>query len=164
MRAGANLQEGVLMRLRPPVEFGLTRALRRVARRRPDAFERLGRHCESAFVIAPDELPVCFRIEPRASRGSVQVVRRSDPRGATARISGPLATLLRLFDGSSDADASFFSRRIAVEGDTDAVVALHNSLEAAELDVADLAGPFAPGLRLVAGAAAAPARRRRAGA
>jgi predicted lipid carrier protein YhbT len=160
MRAGSNLQEGVLMRLRPPVEFGLTRALRRVARRRPDAFERLGRHCESAFVIAPEELPVCFRIEPRASQGRVQVVRRSDPRAAAARISGPLATLLRLFDGSSDADASFFSRRIAVQGDTEAIVALHNSLEAAELDSADLAGALAPALRMILGVAAVAARRR----
>lgn len=155
MRMGRELQEFALMRLRGPVEFALTQALRRVARCRPDAFERLGGHRDSAFVIAPDELPVCFRIEPRGPRGAVRVVRRSDPRRCAARISGPLATLLGLFDGSSDADASFFGRTVRVQGDTDAVVALHNSLEAAELDLADLAGPAAPALRLFASLVAA---------
>jgi predicted lipid carrier protein YhbT len=52
--------------------------------------------------------------------------------------------LLALFDGRCDADSAFFSRRIRVDGDTRAVVALHNTLEAAELTLADLLGVGPP--------------------
>ena len=61
-----------------------------------------------------------------------------------ARIEGPLGALLGLFDGSQDADAAFFSRAIRVSGDIEAVMALHNTLEAAELTLADLLGLSTP--------------------
>ena len=59
---------------------------------------------------------------------------------ASARISGPLLTLLALFDGRGDADGAFFQRRIDVDGDTAAILALHNALEASELTMADILG------------------------
>ncbi len=146
----------VLMALRRPVESLLSVALRRVARQRPDVFERLGSFQDASFVLAPDELPVAFRLAPRGTSGTVRVARRADPAPCTARIAGPLASLLGLFDGSIDADAAFFSRSIRVEGDIQAVMALHNTLEAAELTLADLLGLAPPaselanaGLRLV---------------
>lgn len=128
------------MALRPPVELVLTAAFRRVARRRPDVIERLGDAAEASFVIEPVDFPVGFRLTPQGRSGRVTVVRKGDPAPAAARISGPLATLLALFDGSGDADSAFFSRQIRVEGDTGAVVALHNTLEAAELTAADILG------------------------
>ncbi|HYE42710.1 MAG TPA: SCP2 sterol-binding domain-containing protein [Caulobacteraceae bacterium] len=128
------------MALRPPVEAVLTAALRRVGRRRPDVFERLGEAADAAFVLQPTDFPVAFRLAPVAGSGRVKVVRRGDSQPFAARISGPLATLVAMFDGSSDADSAFFSRRIKVEGDTRALVALHNTLEAAELTVADILG------------------------
>ncbi len=48
--------------------------------------------------------------------------------------------LLALFDGSLDADSAFFGRTVQVDGDTGAVVALHNALEAANLSMTDLLG------------------------
>ena len=45
---------------------------------------------------------------------------------------------------SLDADSAFFSRAIRVSGDIEAVMALHNTLEAAELTLADLLGLSAP--------------------
>ena len=134
----------VLMALRPPVESLLSIALRRVARKRPDVFERLGSFQEAAFLLLPDESPVAFRLAPQGVSGTVRVVRRDDPRPCAARISGPLASLLGLFDGSIDADAAYFSRDIRVDGDVQAVMALHNTLEAAELTLADLLGLAPP--------------------
>lgn len=157
--------EHTLVAFSPPVNLVLGAALRRVARRKPEVFERLGRFRSAAFVLAPVELPVAFRLEPDPAHGRVRVVRPSDPAPAAARISGPLAELLGLFDGSLDADAAFFSRTIDVEGDTEAVVALHNTLEAAELTLADLLGlpalaqgPLDFGLAVVRRAAQRPAR------
>lgn len=134
------LLAGAMIAARPPVELALTAALRRAGRLRPDIFERLDSVGDGAFLIAPSELPVSFRLTPRARTGQVRVVRRDDPGPFLARISGPLMELLGLFDGSLDADAAFFSRRIDVTGDTSAVVALHNALEAADLSMADLLG------------------------
>ena len=135
---------GVLMVLRDPVERVLTLALRRVARRRPDVFERLGEAGDVIFLVAPTDFPVAFRLRPGGGSGNVQVVRGDDETPHAARISGPLLTLLALFDGRCDADSAFFSRRIRVDGDTRAVVALHNTLEAAELTLADLLGVGPP--------------------
>lgn len=143
-RGGAGMAAGVaagaLMLMRHPVETVLSRALRRIAARRPDVFERLGPWRAAAVVVAPSDFPVSFRLRPDGVRGTIRVVRHDDPAPSTARISGPLATLLELFDGDGDADAAFFTRQIRIEGDTAAVVALHNSLEAAGLTLADILG------------------------
>ncbi|HEY0600379.1 ubiquinone anaerobic biosynthesis accessory factor UbiT [Brevundimonas sp.] len=156
---------GVLLALRAPVERLLTLALRRVARRRPDVFERLGEAGDVTFVVAPTDFPVAFRLRPCGGSGVVQVIRPGDGTPRAARISGPLLTLLALFDGRCDADSAFFSRRIRIDGDTRAVVALHNTLEAAELTLADLLGVGAPFRdRLNASLAAALDRLRPAGA
>jgi len=130
----------VLMLMRHPVEIVLSRALRRVATRRPEVFERLGPWREAAVVISPSDFPVGFRLRPDGVRGTIRVIRHDDPTPSTARIRGPLALLLELFDGDGDADAAFFSRQIRIDGDTVAVVALHNSLEAAGLTLADILG------------------------
>lgn len=133
-------QTRIMMALRAPVEGALTLALRRVARRRPEVFERLGEAGDVVFIVAPTDLPVAFRLRPAQGSGEVRVIPDDEVPPHAARISGPLLTLLALFDGRCDADSAFFSRRIRVDGDTRAVVALHNTLEAAELTLADLLG------------------------
>jgi len=131
----------LLYRTRRPVEILLTASLRSVARRQPDAFDRLGAVRKAAIRIMPDDLPVAFDMRPDGAAGSIRVVRPdSDAAGASARISGPLLTLLALFDGRGDADGAFFQRRIDVDGDTAAILALHNALEASELTMADILG------------------------
>jgi predicted lipid carrier protein YhbT len=129
----------VMIALRGPVETMLTLALRRLARRRPALFERLGAHQASTFRIAPTDLPVAFDLTPSLSGGTVRVVRRTAAGSPVARMAAPLADLLALFDGSLDADAAFFHRTLQVEGDIAAVMALHNALEAADLRLSDLA-------------------------
>lgn len=146
-RAGSRRGEAaasVLMAMRDPVERLLTLALRRIARRRPDVFDRLGEAGDVIFIVAPTDFPVAFRLRPGRGVGDVQVIRGDDDEPRAARISGPLVTLLALFDGRCDADSAFFTRRIRIDGDTRAVVALHNTLEAAELTLADLLGVGPP--------------------
>jgi len=46
-----------------------------------------------------------------------------------ARIAGSFLDLFDLIDGSLDGDALFFSRKLRVTGDTEAVVALRNALD-----------------------------------
>ena len=123
------------------MEVLLTASLRSVARRQPDAFDRLGPVRQATIRIIPDHLPVAFEMRPDGMAGSIRVVRPdSDAGGASARISGPLLTLLALFDGRGDADGAFFQRRIDVDGDTAAILALHNALEASELTMTDILG------------------------
>lgn len=137
------------MALRGPLEQLLTAGLRRVARQRPEIFDRLGGFQDALFVLAPDDWPVVFELSPCAAKGAVRVGLATAPVAANARIRGSLPALLGLFDGSIDADAAFFSRSIRVEGDIEAVMALHNALEAAELTLADLLGLAAPASDLV---------------
>jgi len=61
------------------------------------------------------------------------------------RISGTLATLLRMIDGQTDSDALFFNRELSVTGDTEAVVALRNALDNLDATLADdVASCFGP--------------------
>ena len=144
--------EAALMALRAIPEAVLGTAIRRLRQRRPDVFERLGTAASATVILAPTDLPVLFRLTPDAER-PVRVARRDDDRPSAARISGPLVLLLGVLDGGLDADAAFFSREIRVSGDTETVVSLHNTLEAAALSPSDLLG--APAwLRGVADAAA----------
>lgn len=135
---GERLAVTALMTLRHPPERMLTAALRALGRRRPEVFERLGVANDVDLVVAPSDFPVAFRLHPGHGAGRVEVERHDAARPSAARITGPLATLIGLFDGACDADAAFFARRIRITGDTQAVVALHNTLEAAELTTADL--------------------------
>jgi predicted lipid carrier protein YhbT len=161
-RSGGGAAADLLMAFRAAPERVLTAAVRGVAGRRPEVFERLGDARRADFVIAPTDFPVAFRLRPDGAAGQVRVVRQDDAEPCAARITGPLVLLLSLLDGSADGDAAFFSRRVRIEGDTDATVALHNTLEAAELSLADLLG-VRPPLRepLARGAAAALAMLRR---
>lgn len=129
-----------MVRLGGPVEAVLTGALRRLGRERPDVFERLGAYRTAAIVISPDDAPVAFRMVPDGDRGVVRVVHKINSQTCVASVSAPLAVLLSLLDGGTDADSAFFSRRVRVVGDTGAAVALHNTLEAAELTAADVLG------------------------
>lgn len=156
---GKTLSEALFIRLRAPVELALTAAVRRLARRRPEVFERLGEARLAVFVLAPDELPVAFRLEPRGTDGRVQVVRRDGAAPYRTWVAGPLGALLALFDGALDADSAFFSRAIRVEGDTAALMALHNALEAAELSLTDLL-PLPAAVQDLAGPALSRVRRR----
>ncbi|WP_310621560.1 ubiquinone anaerobic biosynthesis accessory factor UbiT [Flexibacterium corallicola] len=124
----------------PPLGFILTRAVRKLARQRPDLFERLDTYRHAHFIIDPLDVPHVFRLIPNGEHATVEMFTRKEMPEGTARISGPLVVLLGLVDGTYDGDAVFFTRDLVIEGDTDAVLALRNTMEEADLTPAELLG------------------------
>jgi len=134
-----------IRRLLPPfsaIPLGplLTLSLRSLARRRLGLFERLGEHGGACFLIDPSDLPFAFSVVPDGTSSVVRVTGKSGSAPCDVVIRGPLLTLLGILDGTLDGDALFFHRAIAVSGKTEAVVALRNAIEDAELRPSDLLG------------------------
>lgn len=133
----------------PPIAAELLRALpvplldRLIARlgegaaqRHPSLFARLGPHAAASFLIDPVDLPFALLLRPDRIGRRIEVIRR----GAApwkARIAGPLAALIGLVHGAYDGDALFFSRDLTIEGDTEAVLALRNAIDDAEIDLSE---------------------------
>lgn len=118
----------------------LTFSLRSLARRRPQLFDRLGEHRSASYRIDPSDLAFSFIVVPDGDMSLVRVVGENDPSAADVAIKGPILMLLGLLDGTLDGDALFFHRVISVRGRTEAVVALRNAIEDAELRPSDLLG------------------------
>lgn len=132
----------VLARLLGP---GLAATAFLAARRHPDLFERLAAIPNPTFALVPDELPFAFVLRADARRPTLRAVPKEALVGAVATIRGPLGRLAALADGRLDGDALFFSREIAVEGSTEAAVALRNALDNAALGgLAELVLPPGP--------------------
>lgn len=125
-----------------PLQLVLGGVLQRIHRRNPGIFERLGDHARARFGIKPIDLPFAFVVEAATPRLSVV---RDLPRDLDARISASLANLLALLEGRVDGDALMFSRELVIEGDVEAVLALRNAIDDAQLDlVAELSSLFGP--------------------
>jgi predicted lipid carrier protein YhbT len=137
-RRGAELPR-VLLRPLPlgPLQPILARIVRRVARKRPELFRRLGPHCARRFAIDPTNMPFVLLLQPDPKRPRLSAVRRGRTGACDAQIAGSFLTLLDLVDGRLDGDALFFSRTLRVTGDTEAVVSLRNALDDLEGSVAD---------------------------
>ncbi|MCW9039437.1 MAG: SCP2 sterol-binding domain-containing protein, partial [Rhodospirillales bacterium] len=148
------LLAGMAMRPLPPgmLQPVLTAALRTVLRRHPEVFERLAALDDPVFLIDPIDLPFVFIMRPDPSAPELRAVRDGQDEPFTAAIRGSMLALTDLLEGRIDGDSLFFSRDLEIEGDTEAVVALRNAVDGAEIDVfTDIAALFGP--------AAGPARR-----
>lgn len=121
-----------------PAALMLTAALRRLARRRPDVFERLGVASQARILICPAGAPIAFLVCPDGPRGSVRVVMAAAATPCEARIEAPIDLLLRLMQGSEDGDAAFFASDLWIEGETAIVLSLRNAIEDAEMTLSDL--------------------------
>ena len=128
-----------------PLGIGLTVAVRSLARRRPELFDRLGEFRVARYLIVPSDLDFAFLIVPDGERATVRTLSARQPQSTDVAVRGPLLMLIGLLDGTFDGDALFFHRLISVEGRTDALVALRNTLEDAALHPSDLLG-FGGGL------------------
>ncbi len=130
-----------------PLALALDAVARSVASRHGSIFTRLGTHVDKRFLIEPTDLPFVLVLTPRPDNPAISVERSREGIAADARIAGPLAALLGLVHGAYDGDALFFSRDLVIEGDVEAVVALRNALDDAELDLvaeaAAILGPLA---------------------
>ncbi len=121
-----------------PVSLGLSAALRRIFRNRPDVFDRMNLSQDRTICISPTDMPVRFLISLGGRDPRVRAVACRDTRPSDARIEAPIRTLINVFEGREDGDAVFFSNDLWIEGDTGLVVGLRNALEEAELTLADL--------------------------
>jgi predicted lipid carrier protein YhbT len=159
---------GLLLRPLPPAMLQplLDGAMRAVLRRHPRLVGRLGAFASTTFAIAPDDLPFRFLLRPGPPAPFLRAVPAGVAPPAAATIRGPFLALLDLLSGNGDGDALFFARDLAIEGDTEAVLALRNALDAEAIDLAaDLAeavGPLGAPARRVAGLGLATFERARA--
>lgn len=115
----------------------LARLVEVTTRRHPRLFDRLGGHARARFLIDPTDLPFALVLQPEGGEMPLRVVSRGGADTWDARIGGPLAALLGLVHGSYDGDALFFSRDLVIEGDTEAVLALRNAIDDAEIDLSE---------------------------
>jgi O2-independent ubiquinone biosynthesis accessory factor UbiT len=123
-----------------PLEIIVRRLLDNAMVARPSFAERLGEHAGRTFVIDPVDCPFVFLMKPGKGRSELRVMRRAEARNYDARIAAPLVVLLGMIDGTYDGDALFFSRDLTIEGDTEAVLALRNAIENADLDPSTVLG------------------------
>lgn len=106
-------------------------------RRHPSLFTRLGTHAATTFLIDPVDLPFAIRLFPARAGRRIELSRRDRRVDWDARIAGPLAALIGLVHGAYDGDALFFSRDLTIEGNTEAVLALRNAIDDAEIDLSE---------------------------
>lgn len=123
-----------------PLGWLLTGSVRALARRRPQLFDRLGEHRTATYFVDPTDLAFAFIVIPDGEKAVVRIVGKAETATSNVVIRGPLLMLLGLLDGTLDGDALFFRRIVSVSGRTEAVVALRNAIEDAELTPADLLG------------------------
>jgi predicted lipid carrier protein YhbT len=143
------LLAGLAVRPLPPAALQplLTLAMAALVRRHGEAFARLGSLGDCVFLVDPVDLPVEFLLRPGTDPPSLTALRGGASGIApTATIRGPLLSLIDLLEGRVDGDALFFSRDLAVAGDTEAILTLRNALDGAGIDlaetVASMLGPF----------------------
>jgi len=138
-----------------PLSLALTALTRRIVRHHPSMLRRLGAHAAGRFLLDPTDLPFVLLLEPCADAPRVTAHRRGRLPAHGSRIAGPFSAFLAMMHGAEDGDALFFSRDLVIEGDTEAVLALRNAIDDAELDLTEelvtLGGPFAAALRRVTG-------------
>lgn len=118
-----------------PLRFVLQRVAESVGRRHSALFARLGGFAAKTFLVDPTDLPFVLKLCPQPGHPRIEPRPREEAGAWDARIAGPLAALIGMIHGNYDGDALFFSRDLAIEGDTEAVLALRNAIDDAELDL-----------------------------
>ncbi|WP_180966810.1 ubiquinone anaerobic biosynthesis accessory factor UbiT [Cohaesibacter celericrescens] len=130
-----------------PLERIITRAADRVATQHPEFFERLDDYANKSFVIVPTDLDWIAGLTFFNETVQIRLSRSLDSfPNRDVTVKAPFLSLLNLMDGEEDGDALFFSRDLTIEGDTEAILALRNALDDAEIDFihecAQMAGPL----------------------
>lgn len=113
----------------------------------PSAFERIAEFGPAELLVDPVDLPAVFVLRV-GDAPSLRLCPRTDAPldpAPAATVRGRFAVLLDLFEGRIDGDALFFSRDLAMVGDTELVVGLRNALDGEDFDLAaDFASLFGP--------------------
>ncbi|MFQ5534181.1 MAG: SCP2 domain-containing protein [Sphingomonadales bacterium] len=127
--------------LQPVLDLAVTG----ITRRHDEMMERFDDVDFPTYLIDPVDLPVVFFLRPHPETPDLTILRSGDEVEVDARIAGPILVLLDLMEGRLDGDALFFSRQLRVTGDTEAVVALRNAIDSADIDlISDALSPLGP--------------------
>ena len=118
-----------------PLEIALGHLLAGILARHPALVERLAADKPRRIAIAPSDLPFVIVLQTGNASISLKVERARGLASVDATISGPLFALMGLVDGAFDGDALFFSRDLSIEGDMEAVLALRNAIDDADIDL-----------------------------
>lgn len=128
-----------------PIQPLLDHIVATVAERRPELFARLGDNCKKRFLIDPNNLPFFLLLTPDPKWPQLRAFNRGREVGYDVCISASFRTLLNMIDSQTDSDALFFNRDLAINGDTEAIVALRNALDDMDTTLAnDIAISFGP--------------------
>ncbi len=136
----------------PLLQRGLRWAVRRLCAEHPDLFRRLCRLAPASILFDPVDTP--HRILLTISADRLDLTLAPGAPAASACIRGRLTALLGLLEGRVDSDTLFFSRDVAISGDTATAVAFRNTLDGESIsllgDALASAGKLrAPAARLV---------------
>lgn len=130
-----------------PLQTILNSILRIIMKQHHYLFTNLYSDRKLVFLIDPIDFPCVLLFEPTARPPVLLVLRDSCDTHPSATIAAPLDVLFNLLTGKIDGDAMFFSRSLTISGDTQAVVALNNALDSANIDLsyilASHCGPLA---------------------
>lgn len=132
---------------RPVLDRAAQSFATRVWSRHKKSFERMSDFAGRRFLLDPSDLPFFLVLEMKTEGPVLNAVIAEDTAGdIAATIRGSLRALVDLAEGRVDGDTLFFNRDLMIEGDTEAVLALRNSIEDADInllqELAQLFGPF----------------------
>ncbi len=136
---------GLLLPAPPPwiVRPFIDAAVVVLAQRHRGLMERLGTLCGTTFLVDPADWPLRFVLQIGRGRIRLRVATRRETVAADATIRGSMYDLVDLLEGRVDGDALFFSRKLSITGNTEAVVTLRNLVDGEGIDlVADLLAPL----------------------
>lgn len=129
----------------PLLARGTALLMRRIGRSQPRLFANLTASPPCAIGIEPTDVPHRFVLRYGGAPPSL-LLERGAPGPVDACVKGPLAALVAMLEGRLDGDALFFSRTIAITGDSNAVLTLRNLVDRDGIDVLAAAtavfGPF----------------------
>ncbi len=129
----------------PLLAGGMVLLMRRIGRSQPRLFANLTAAPPCTIGIEPTDVPHRFVLRYGGAPPSLSLG-RGTPGPVDACVKGPLAALVAMLEGRLDGDALFFSRAIAITGDSNAVVTLRNLVDRDGIDVLAAAtavfGPF----------------------
>jgi len=117
----------------------------RMEYRHTKLIKNLGLLNDAVIHLDPTDIPYIFKLSV-GSDVSFSIL-NENTENPDALISGKLEYLVNMLEGREDGDALFFSRDIQIEGDTETIVGLRNTLDREEIDlfteIFSLLGPFA---------------------
>jgi predicted lipid carrier protein YhbT len=129
MRAGLRALPSPLIRL------ALRRLSARLPRNHADLVRRLTRLAPARILFAPSDVPHAFLLDIAATGVSLRLAEPGETGQVTMR--GRLRTLIDLLESRIDSDTVFFTRELAVSGDTSVAVAFRNTLDGEEINLVD---------------------------